>query len=213
MVPKPAGLSFEQAAAVPMAALTALQGLRDIAGVRAGHRVLINGAAGGVGTYGVQIATALGAEVTAVCSSGNVELVRSIGAIRVIDYTVEDFTRGGAQYDVILDNVGNRPLSRLRQVLTPTGTLLLNGGGSPGHVIGALGPIVRASVTDRFVRQRLRPFLSKPNQADLLTVTGYIDDNRLTPVLDRTYPLAETADGLRHVERGHSRGKVVITVP
>ncbi len=213
VVPKPARLSFEQAAAVPMAALTALQGLRDIAGVRAGHRVLINGAAGGVGTCGVQIATALGAEVTAVCSSGNVELVRSIGAIRVIDYTAEDFTRGGAQYDVILDNVGNRPLSRLRQVLTPTGTLLLNGGGSPGHVIGALGPIVRAAVTDRFVRQRLRPFLSKPNQADLLTVTGYIDDNRLTPVLDRTYPLAETADGLRHVERGHTRGKVVITVP
>ena len=213
VVPKPAGLSFEQAAAVPMAALTALQGLRDIAGVRAGHRVLINGAAGGVGTYAVQIATALGAEVTGVCSSGNVELVRSIGAIHVIDYTAEDFTRGGAQYDVILDNVGNRPLSRLRQVLTPTGTLLLNGGGSPGHVIGALGPIVRAAVTDRFVRQRLRPFLSKPNQADLLAVTGYIDDNRLTPVLDRTYPLAETADGLRHVERGHTRGKVVITVP
>ncbi len=213
VVPKPAGLSFEQAAAVPMAALTALQGLRDVAGVRAGHRVLINGAAGGVGTYGVQIATALGAEVTGVCSSGNVELVRSIGAIRVIDYTAEDFTRGGAQYDVILDNVGNRPLSRLRQVLTPTGTLLLNAGGSPGKVIGAVGPIVRAAVTDRFVRQRLRPFRSKPNQADLLTVTGYVDDNRLTPVLDRTYPLAETADGLRHVERGHTRGKVVITVP
>ena len=213
VVPKPARLSFEQAAAVPMAALTALQGLRDVAGVRAGHRVLINGAAGGVGTYAVQIATALGAEVTGVCSSGNVELVRSIGAIHVIDYTAEDFTRGGAQYDVILDNVGNRPLGRLRQVLTPTGTLLLNGGGSPGKVIGALGPIVRAAVTDRFVRQRLRPFRSKPDQADLLTVTGYVDDNRLTPVLDRTYPLAETADGLRHVERGHTRGKVVITVP
>jgi NADPH:quinone reductase-like Zn-dependent oxidoreductase len=213
VVPKPARLSFEQAAAVPMAALTALQGLRDIGAVRAGHRVLINGAAGGVGTYGVQIATALGAEVTGVCSSANLELVRSIGATHVVDYTAEDFTDGRTQYDVILDNVGNRPLRRLRRALTPTGTLLLNGGGSPGHVIGALGPIVRAVVTDRFVRQRLRPFLSKPNQADLLTVAGLIDDNRLTPVLDRTYPLAETADGLRHVERGHTRGKVVITVP
>jgi NADPH:quinone reductase-like Zn-dependent oxidoreductase len=212
VVPKPARLSFEQAAAVPMAALTALQGLRDVGGVRAGHLVLVNGAAGGVGTYGVQIATALGAEVTGVCSSANLELVRSIGATHVVDYTAEDFTDGRVRYDVILDNVGNRPLRRLRRALTPTGTLVLNGGGSPGHVIGALGPIVRAAVIDRFVRQRLRPFLSKPNRADLLTVTGLIDDNRLTPVLDRTYPMAETADGLRHVERGHARGKVVITV-
>jgi NADPH:quinone reductase-like Zn-dependent oxidoreductase len=212
VVPKPARLSFEQAAAVPMAALTALQGLRDTGGLRAGQRVLINGAAGGVGTYGVQIATALGAEVTGVCSSGNVELVRSIGAAHVVDYTAEDFTDGRVRYDVILDNVGNRPLSRLRQALTPTGTLLLNGGGSPGHVIGALGPMARAVVTDRFVRQRLRPFLSKPNRADLLTVTGLIDDERVTPVLDRTYPLAQTAEGLRHVERGHTRGKVVVTV-
>jgi NADPH:quinone reductase-like Zn-dependent oxidoreductase len=213
VVPKPARLSFEQAAAVPMAALTALQGLRDFGGVRAGHRVLINGAAGGVGTYGVQIATALGAEVTGVCSSGKLELVRSLGAVRAIDYAAEDFTDGRVRYDVLLDNVGNRPLGRLRQALTPTGTLLLNGGGSPGHVIGALGPVVRAAVTDRFVRQRLRPFLCKPNRADLLTVTGFIDDGRLTPVVDRTYPMAETADGLRHVERGHTRGKVVITVP
>jgi NADPH:quinone reductase-like Zn-dependent oxidoreductase len=212
VVPKPVRLSFEQAAAVPMAALTALQGLRDTGGLRAGQRVLINGAAGGVGTYGVQIAAALGAEVTGVCSTGNVELVRSIGATHVIDYTAEDFTDGRGHYDVILDNVGNRPLSQLRRALTPTGTLLLNGGGSPGHVIGALAPMARAVVTDRFVRQRLRPFLSKPNRADLLTVTGLIDTDRLTPVLDRTYPLAQTAEGLRHVERGHTRGKVVITV-
>jgi NADPH:quinone reductase-like Zn-dependent oxidoreductase len=213
LVPKPARLSFEQAAAVPMAALTALQGLRDVGAVRAGHRVLIYGASGGVGTYGVQIATALGAEVTGVCSAGNLELVRSLGAVHVIDYAVEDFTDGRVQYDVILDNVGNRPLSRLRRALTPTGTLLLNGGGSPGHVIGALGPIVRATVADRFARQRLRPFLSKPNRADLLTITGFVDDGRLTPVLDRTFPMAATADGLRHVERGHTRGKVVVTVP
>jgi NADPH:quinone reductase-like Zn-dependent oxidoreductase len=148
-----------------------------------------------------------------VCSAGNQELVRSLGATHVIDYAAEDFTDGRVRYDVLLDNVGNRPLSRLRRAVTPTGTLLLNGGGSPGHVIGPLGPIVRAAVTDRFVQQRLRPFRSKPNRADLLTVTGFIDDGRLTPVLDRTYPLAETADGLRHVERGHTRGKVVITVP
>jgi NADPH:quinone reductase-like Zn-dependent oxidoreductase len=212
VVPKPARLSFEQAAAVPMAALTALQGLRDTAAVRAGQRVLVNGAAGGVGTYAVQIATALGAEVTGVCSTGNVELVRSLGAGHVVDYTSEDFTDGRVRYDVILDNVGNRPLSRLRRALTPTGTLLLNGGGSPGHVIGVLAPMARAVVTDRFVRQRLRPFLSKPDRADLLAVTALIDEDRLTPVIDRTYPLAETAEGLRHVERGHTRGKVVITV-
>jgi NADPH:quinone reductase-like Zn-dependent oxidoreductase len=181
--------------------------------VRAGHRVLINGAAGGVGTYGVQIATALGAEVTGVCSAGNRELVRALGAVRAIDYAVEDFTDGRVRYDVILDNVGNHPLGRVRRALTPTGTLLLNAGGSPGHVIGPLWPIARAAVTDRFVRQRLRPFLSKPNRADLLAITGYVDDGRLTPVIDRTYPMAETADALRQVERGHTRGKVVITVP
>jgi NADPH:quinone reductase-like Zn-dependent oxidoreductase len=213
VVPKPARLSVEQAAAVPMAALTALQGLRDVARVRAGHRVLINGAAGGVGTFGVQIATALGAEVTGVCSAGNRELVRSLGAVRAIDYAVEDFTDGRVRYDVILDNVGNHPLGRVRRALTPTGTLLLNAGGSPGHVIGPLAPIARAAVTDRFVRQRLRPFMSKPNRADLLTITGYVDDGRLTPVIDRTYPMAETAQALRHVERGHTRGKVVVTVP
>ena len=213
VVPKPARLSVELAAAVPMASLTALQGLRDAGGVRAGHRVLVNGAAGGVGTFAVQIATALGAEVTGVCSTGNVELVSSLGATHVVDYTAEDFTDGRVRYDVILDNVGNRPLGRLRQALTPTGTLVLNGGGSPGRVIGAIAPMARAVVTDRFVRQRLRPFVAKPNQADLRTLTGLVDDERLTPVLDRTYPMAATADGLRHVEQGHTRGKVVITVP
>jgi NADPH:quinone reductase-like Zn-dependent oxidoreductase len=213
VVPKPARLSVEQAAAVPMASLTALQGLRDAGGVRAGHRVLVNGAAGGVGSFAVQIATALGAEVTGVCSTTNVELVRSLGATDVIDYTAEDFTDRRARYDVILDNVGNRPLGRLRQALTPSGTLVLNGGGSPGRVVGALAPMARAVLTDRFVRQRLRPFIAKPNQADLRTLTGLVDDGRLTPVLDRTYPMAATAEGLRHVEQGHTRGKVVITVP
>ncbi len=212
VVPKPASLTFEQAAAVPMAALTALQGIRDVGAVRAGHRVLVNGAAGGVGTYAVQIATALGAEVTGVCSSRNVGLVRSIGAAHVIDYTTEDFTDGRTHYDVILDNVGNRPLSRLRRALTPTGTLVLNAGGSPGRVLGAVGSILRAVVVNGFVRQRLRPFMAKQKREDLLTLTGLIEDGKLIPVLDRTYPLADTAEGLRRVEQGHARGKVVVTV-
>jgi NADPH:quinone reductase-like Zn-dependent oxidoreductase len=212
VVPKPARLTFEQAAAVPMAALTALQGIRDVGAVRAGHRVLVNGAAGGVGTYAVQIAAALGAQVTGVCSTRNVELVRSIGAAHVIDYTTQDFTAGRARYDVILDNVGNRPLSRVRRALTPTGTLVLNGGGSPGRAVGAVGSMLRAVVVNGLVRQHLRPFRAKPKQDDLLTLTRLIDDGKLTPVLDRTYPLADTAEALRHVEHGHTRGKVVLTV-
>jgi NADPH:quinone reductase-like Zn-dependent oxidoreductase len=212
VVPKPAGLTFEQAAAVPMAALTALQGIRDVGAVQAGHRVLVNGAAGGVGTYAVQVAAALGAEVTGVCSTGNLELVRSIGAAHVVDYTTEDFADGHARYDVILDNVGNRPLGRLRRALTPTGTLVLNAGGSPGRVVGAVGSMVRAVVVNGLVRQRLRPFVAKQKREDLLTLTGLIEDGKLTPVLDRAYPLADTAEGLRRVEQGHARGKVVITV-
>ena len=213
VVPKPARLTFEQAAAVPMAAVTALQAIRDVGRVRAGHRLLINGAAGGVGTYAVQIAAALGAEVTGVCSTGNVELVRSIGAAHVVDYTRADFTDERAHYDVILDNVGNRPLRRLRRALTPTGTLVLNGGGSPGGVVRPLGGIVRAVVVNGVVRQRLRPFVAKQKREDLLALTGLVEDGKLTPVLDRTYPLAETTEGLRRVEQGHARGKVVITVP
>jgi NADPH:quinone reductase-like Zn-dependent oxidoreductase len=212
VVPKPASLSFEQAAAVPMAALTALQGVRDVGAVRAGQRVLVNGAAGGVGTYDVQNAAELGAEVTRVCSTRNVDLVRSIGAAHVVDYTTEDFTDARAHYDVILDNVGNRPLSRLRRALTPTGILVLNAGGSPGRVLGAVGSLLRAVVVNGFVRQRLRPLIAKPKREDLLTLTALIEDGKLTPVLDRTYPLADAAEGLRHVEQGHARGKVVITV-
>jgi NADPH:quinone reductase-like Zn-dependent oxidoreductase len=212
VVPKPASLTFEQAAAVPMAATTALRGIRDVGEVRAGHRVLVNGAAGGVGTYAVQIAAALGAEVTGVCSTRNVELVRSIGAAHVVDYTAEDFTDSREHYDVILDNVGNRPLSRVRRALTPTGILVLNAGGSPGRVVGAVGSILRAVAVNRFVRQRLRPLPTKQNRDELLTLTGLIEDGKLTPVLDRTYPLAATAEGLRQVEHGHARGKVVITV-
>jgi NADPH:quinone reductase-like Zn-dependent oxidoreductase len=212
VVPKPASLTFGQAAAVPMAGATALRGIRDVGAVRAGHRVLVNGAAGGVGTYAVQIAAALGAEVTGVCSTRNAGLVRSIGAAHVIDYTTEDFTDGRARYDVILDNVGNRPLSRLRRALTPAGTLVLNGGGSPGHVFGPVAGILRAVVVNGLVRERLRLIPHEQKREQLLTLTGLIEAGKLTPVLDRTYPLAGTAEGLRRVERGHARGKVVITV-
>ena len=212
VVPKPAGLSFEQAAAVPIAATTALRGIRDVGEVRAGQRVLVNGAGGGVGTYAVQIAAALGAEVTGVCSARNVELVRSIGAAHVVDYARQDFTGGRTRYDVILDNVSGLPLSRLRGALTPKGTLVLNGGGSPGHVLGPVAGILRAVVANAFTSQRLRPLPARQNRAELLAVTGLIEDGKLMPVIDRTYPLAETAEGLRIVEQGHARGKIVVTV-
>jgi NADPH:quinone reductase-like Zn-dependent oxidoreductase len=213
VVPKPASLTFEQAAAVPTAATTALRGIRDVGGVNAGQRVLVNGAGGGVGTYAVQIAAALGAEVTGVCSTHNVELVRSIGAAHVVDYTTEDFADGRTKYDVILDNVSSLPLIRLRGALTPKGTLVLNGGGSPGHVFGPVAGILRAVVANAFVSQRLRPLPSRQNREELLAVTGLIETGKLTPVVDRTYTLADTAEGLHHVEQGHARGKVVITVP
>jgi len=212
VVPKPASLTFEQAAAVPIAATTALRGIRDVGEVKAGQRVLVNGAGGGVGSYAVQIAAALGAEVTGVCSTRNAGLVRSIGAAHVVDYTREDFTDGRTQYDVILDNVSSLPLTRLRGALTPKGTLVLNGGGSPGHVFGPVAGILRAVVANAFVSQRLRPLPSRQNLQELLAVTRLIEDGKLTPVVDRTYPLADTAEGLRHVEQGHARGKVVITV-
>jgi len=212
VVPKPASLTFEQAAAVPVAATTALRGIREVGEVTAGQRVLVIGASGGVGTYAVQIAAALGAEVTGVCSTRNVELMRSIGAAHVIDYTTDDFTSGPARYDVILDNVSSLPLSRLRGALTPKGTLVLNGGGSPGHVFGPVAGIVRAAVANAFVSQRLRPLPSRQNREELLAVTGLIEDGKLTPVVDRAYPLPDTAEGLRHVEQGHARGKAVVTV-
>lgn len=212
LVPKPASLTFEQAAAVPMAATTALRGIRDVGEVKAGQRVLVIGAGGGIGTFAVQIAAALGAEVTGVCSTGNVELVRSLGAAHVVDYTKEDFTAGPTRYDVILDNVSSLPLAKLRGALTPKGTLVLNGGGSPGHVFGPIGGLLKAVVVNLFVPQRLRPLPTKEQREDLLTVTTLIEDGKLTPIVDRTYPLADTAEGLRHVEQGHARGKIVVTV-
>jgi NADPH:quinone reductase-like Zn-dependent oxidoreductase len=212
VVPKPTGLTFEQAAAIPIAATTALRGIREVGRVRAGHRVLVNGAAGGVGSYAVQIAAALGAEVTGVCSARNAELVRSLGAAHVIDYTTNDFTREPARYDVIFDNVGNQPLSRLRRALDPAGILVLNGGGSPGHVVGPVGAMLWAAAVNGFVRQHLRFLPTREDRAELAAITALTEDGKLTPVLDRAYPLADTAQGLRHVEGGHARGKVVITV-
>ncbi|MFD4597175.1 NAD(P)-dependent alcohol dehydrogenase [Streptomyces sp. NPDC058464] len=219
LVPKPAGptgLTFEEAAALPMAAVTALRGIRTVGRAEAGQRVLVNGAGGGTGTFAVQIAVDLGAEVTAVCSARNAELVRSLGAAHVVDYTREDFTGRGERYDLILDNVGGRPLHRLRRALAPRGTLVANGGGSPGHVFGAMGSMLRVVAADPFVRQRLRPLVpSVPNgpvHQDLLAVTALVEAGRLAPVVDRTYPLADTAAAVRHVEQGHARGKAVISV-
>src|SRR4051794_23999754 len=212
VVPKPARLTFEEAAAVTLSGETALRAIRDVGQVRAGQRVLINGAAGGVGSFAVQIATALGAQVTGVCSTRNVELVRSLGAAHVLDHTTEDFTDGLVRYDVVHDNVGNRPLRRLLRVLTPTGILVTNAGGSPGHVFGPIAGILRVVVANRFVRQQLRPLPDTWTREHLLAVIEFIEAGDLTPVIDRTYPLADTAAALRYLEEGHARGKVVVTV-
>ncbi|MDX6400029.1 MAG: hypothetical protein QOF27_635 [Gaiellaceae bacterium] len=210
--PKPASLSFEQAAAIPMAGCTALQGLRDAGQLQPGQAVLINGAAGGIGTFAVQIAKALGGEVTGVCSTANVELVNSIGADEVIDYTVDDFTLGNRQYDLILQLAGNQSLSDLRRALGPNGTLVLVGGGDDGNLLGPLATPVRAFIVSRFVSQRLLPFLAKLRTKDMVFVTELIEAGKVTPVIGRTYPLSEVPEAIRHVETGHARGKTVITV-
>ena len=209
---KPANLSFEQAAAVPMAGLVALQALRDHGGVRAGQKVLINGASGGIGTFAVQIAKALGAEVTGVCSTRNVDMVRSIGADHIIDFTREDFTQKDQRYDFILDNVANHSLSNLRRALTPTGTLVPNGGGFDNHWFASGGRVISAQVLKRFVSHRLRPFVVSPKFEDLLVLKELIEAGKVTPVINRTYPLSETPEAIRYLEEGHARGKALITV-
>ncbi len=206
---KPANLTFEQAAAVGVSATTALQLLRDEGHVQAGQKVLINGASGGVGTFAVQIAKAFGAEVTGVCSTRNVELVRSIGADHVIDYTREDFRKGGPRYDLILDNVGDHSMSATRRALAPNGTLLPNGGGHGG---GKLGPVIRATVESMFVRQQGRPSVKFQNRADLEVLRELVEAGKVTPVIDGTYPLRETPSAIAHVAAGHARGTVVIAV-
>ena len=211
---KPANLSFEQAAAIPIAALTALQGLRDKGNVQAGQKVLINGASGGVGTFAVQIAKSFGAEVTGVCSTRNLDLVRSLGADHVIDYTKENFIAGAQKYDLILDNVGTQSLSSFRRVMNPKGTYVLIGGGGPdaGNWIGPMAGPIKALLYTPFVSQEFVMLLADINAADLGLLAEMMKTKKVTPVIDRTYPLAEVPAAIRYLEEGHARGKVVITV-
>jgi NADPH:quinone reductase-like Zn-dependent oxidoreductase len=212
-VTKPANLTLEQAAAVGVSASTALQLLRDQGKIQPGQKILINGASGGVGTFAVQIAKAFGAEVTAVCSTRNVDMVRSIGADHVIDYTHEDFTQGEERYDFILDNVGNHSLSDTRRSLTSTGTLHSNGGGhASGRWVGSLGSVIKAAAVSMLVRRQGRPSIKFPNRSDLVVLKGLIESGKVTPVIDGTYPLSETPAAIGHVGAGHARGTVVITV-
>jgi NADPH:quinone reductase-like Zn-dependent oxidoreductase len=214
LVLKPANLTFEQAASVGVAAITALQGLRDQGRIQPGQKVLINGASGGVGTFAVQIAKTLGAEVTGVTSTRNLQMVRTIGADQVIDYTKEDFTESAQRYDVILDNVGNRPLLDIRRVLNPKGKYVLIGGGGPeaGPWIGVFFGPVKALVLSWFVSQDMGMFLAELNQEDLAVLSDLMQVGKVTPVIDRRYKLSEIAEAMRYLEEGHARGKVVISL-
>jgi NADPH:quinone reductase-like Zn-dependent oxidoreductase len=209
---KPPDLSFEQAAVVPVSGMTALEGLRDVGRIKAGQKVLIVGASGGVGTYAVQLAKAFGAEITGVCSSAKLDLVRSIGADHVIDYTREDFADGRARYDLILDIGGNSPLSRLRRALARDGTLVIVGGEEGGKWIGGIDRQIRAVALSPFVSQRLTMFVSKEHHAYLEELSRLIQGGRLTPIVDRTYSLPEAPDAMRHLEAGRARGKIAITI-
>ena len=210
--PKPANLSFEQAAAVPVSGVTALGGLRDAGKLQPGQKVLIIGAAGGVGTYAVQLAKALGAVVTGVCSTSKVDLVRDIGAEEVIDYTREDFTEGTRRFDLILDTAGRRPLSHLRRALTPRGTLVIVGGEGGGRWLGGFQRQIFAPVRSLFTEQRLLGLISTERRQDLLTLKDLIEAGKLTPVIDRIYPLSEAPEAIRYLQDSHARGKVVLTV-
>ena len=209
---KPANLTFEQAATIPISAHTALQGLRDAGQIRPGQKVLIIGAAGGVGSFAVQLAKSFGAHVTGVCSTSKVDLVRSIGADEVIDYTRDDFADGARRYDLILDTAGNRSLSYLRRALTPQGTLVLVGGEGGGPWLGMLGRFIKTYMLARFVKQRLRVLTSTEAKEDLQILTELAEAGRIVPVIDRTYALSEVPGAIRYLEQGHARGKVVITV-
>lgn len=216
VVSKPPNISFEQASGVAVAGLTALQGLRDKGQIRAGQKVLINGASGGVGTFAVQIAKVFGAEVTGVCSTRNVEMVRSLGADHVIDYTKENFTEDAQRYDLIFDLVGNHSFSARRRVLTPNGICVLGGIGGAGPNEGQLMPRIAgtfwAVFASKFVKQKFVFYISQLNKADLEVLRDLMQVGKVTPVIDRTYKLNETADALRYLETGHARGKVVINV-
>jgi NADPH:quinone reductase-like Zn-dependent oxidoreductase len=211
IAPKPANLDFERSATVPTTGSTALQGLRDVGRVQPGQTVLIIGAAGGVGSFAIQIAKAFGAHVTGVCSTTKVDLVRSIGADDVIDYTRDDFAEMGQRYDVILDTAGNRSVSHLRRALAPRGTLVIGGGEGGGRWFG-VGRQLRASMLSPFVSQKLGTFIAKPNRRDLLVLKELIEAGKVTPVIGSTYPLIEVPEAIRHLGDGHGRGKVVISV-
>jgi NADPH:quinone reductase-like Zn-dependent oxidoreductase len=211
VVGKPTSISFEEAAAIPTSALAALHGLRDAGGLKPGQRLLVNGASGGVGSFAVQIGRILGADVTGVCSTANVELVRSLGASHVVDYTHEDFTAGADRYDLILDNIENRPLSAVRRALTPGGTLVLNSGtGATG--LRMLARLVWPLVLSPFTSHRLRRFISNPKRPDIEWLAQRAAEGSMRPIIGARYGLAETATALRLIESGHSRGKVVVTM-
>jgi len=211
---KPANVTFEQAASVPIAGITALQGLRDKGKVQPGQKVLINGASGGVGTFAVQIAKSFGADVTGVCSTRNVDLVRSIGADHVIDYTKEDFTKSDQRYDVMYDTVGNRSLLECRRILTPKGKAVMIGGGGPGDQ-GLIGPLVgpiKLLMLSPFVSQEMGTFLAELNQKDLTFLADLMESGKVTPVIDKRYKLSELPQAIEYLEQGHARGKVVVNV-
>jgi NADPH:quinone reductase-like Zn-dependent oxidoreductase len=213
LAPKPVNLTFEQAAVVPISAMTALQGVRDHGRVQPGDKVLITGASGGVGTYAVQLAKVFGAEVTAVCSTTKIDLVRSLGADHVVDYTQEDFTALGRRYDVILDIAGNTPLSRLRRTLTPKGTLVIMGGETDGRWLGGSDRQLRAMLLSPFVSQRLGTFVNSEKHELLLDLTPLLESGDITPVIDRHYALDEAPKAIRYLIEGHARGKLAITIP
>ena len=212
LVIKPDHLTFEQAASLPVASFTALQGLRDKGRTRPGQKVLVNGAAGGVGTFAVQIARSFGAEVTGVCSTRNVEMVRSLGADRVVDYTQEDFTSGRHRYDVIFDCVGNHSFSACRRVLTADGTLIAVGGPTGRWMIVALSGAVALIVRSRFTRQKFVLHLARPRTEDLIIMCDLMKAGKVTPVIDTCYRLSDAPEAIRYLEAGHARGKVVVTV-
>ncbi len=212
IVLKPANLSFEQAAAVPVAALTALQGLRDKGQIQPGQKVLINGASGGVGTFAVQIAKSFGAEVTGVCSTRNVNMVGSLGADQVIDYTQEDFTRSDRRYDLMLDVAGSRSWSESRRVLNPQATLVIVGAPKGNRLIGPLLHIVKVRLASLRASQKVIFFIAKLNKEDLVVVQELLEAGKVTPVVERTYALSQAADALRYLGQGHAQGKVLITM-
>lgn len=214
MTLKPSSTTFQQAASVPIAGVTALQGLRDKGRVQPGQKVLINGASGGVGTFAVQLAKIFGAEVTGVCSARNADMVRSLGADHVIDYAKEDFTKGEQRYDVILDNVGNQPLSGFRRALIPNGICVMIGGGGPndGGLIGPMGRPLKALLLSPFISQKMGMFMADITRQDLTILADLMQSGKVTPVVDRTYPLTQIAEAIRYLEEGHARGKVVVSI-